>query len=77
MIREALENFQVTPNLTENINARDFASETDCAHPGSKPFAPWAIGISTLAVVLLMLGIRQPPTYRVSKNLIVSMRLRR
>ncbi len=56
MIREALENFQITPNLTENI-MREIARFKPVAPSSSKPFAPWAIGISTLAVVLLILGI--------------------
>ena len=56
MIREALENFQITPNLTENI-MREIARLKPIAPSGSKPFVPWAIGVSTLAVVLLMLGI--------------------
>ncbi len=56
MIREALEHFQITPNLTENI-MREVSRLKPIAPSGSKPFAPWAIGISTLAVVLLMLGI--------------------
>ena len=56
MIREALENFQITPNLTENI-MREISRLKPIAPSGSKPLAPWAIGISTLAVVLLMLGI--------------------
>ena len=56
MIREALENFQITPNLTENI-MREIARFKPVAPSSSKPFAPWAIGVSTLAVVLLILGI--------------------
>ena len=56
MIREALENFQITPNLTENI-MREVSRLKPIAPSGSKPFVPWAIGVSTLAVVLLMLGI--------------------
>ena len=56
MIREALEHFQITPNLTENI-MREIARFKPVAPSSSKPFAPWAIGISTLAVVLLILGI--------------------
>ena len=56
MIREALENFQITPNLTENI-MREVARLKPIAPSGSKPLVPWAIGVSTLAVVLLMLGI--------------------
>ena len=56
MIREALEHFQITPNLTENI-MREISRLKSAAPSGGKPFAPWAIGVSTLAVVLLMLGI--------------------
>ncbi len=56
MIREALENFQITPNLTENI-MREIARLKPTAPSGGKPFIPWAIGISALAVVLLILGI--------------------
>ena len=56
MIREALEHFQITPNLTENI-MREISRLKPVTPSGSKPFVPWAIGVSTIAVVLLMLGI--------------------
>ena len=56
MIREALEHFQITPNLTENI-MREIERLKPIAPSGNKPLVPWAIGVSTLAVVLLMLGI--------------------
>ena len=56
MIREALDNFKITPNLTENI-MREVARIKPAAPSGGKPFAPWAIAASTMAVVLLMLGI--------------------
>ena len=56
MIREALENFQITPNLTENI-MREVSRLKPIAPSGSKPLVPWVIGVSTLAVVLLILGI--------------------
>ena len=56
MIREALENFQITPNFTENI-MREIARLKPAAPSGGKPFIPWVIGVSTLAAVLLMLGI--------------------
>ncbi len=56
MIREALEHFQITPNLTENI-MREISRLKPAAPSGSKPLVPWAIGVSALAVVLLMLGI--------------------
>ena len=56
MIREALEHFQITPNLTENI-MREVARLKPVAPSGGKPFVPWAVAASTVAVVLLMLGI--------------------
>ena len=56
MIREALGNFQITPNLTENI-MQEISRLKPIAPPNSKPFVPWAIGVSTLVVVLLMLGV--------------------
>ena len=57
MIQEALGNFQITPNLTENI-MREIARMKPPAPSGSKPLVPWAITtISTVAVVLLMLGV--------------------
>ena len=56
MIREALEHFQITPNLTENI-MREISRLKPIAPSGGKPLVPWAGGISTLAVVFLMLGV--------------------
>ena len=56
MIREALENYQITPNLTDSI-MQEIARLKPITPSGSKPFVPWAVGVSTLAVVLLMLGI--------------------
>ena len=56
MIREALENFQITPNLTENI-MREVSRLKPIAPSGSKPLVPWVIAASTLAVVFLMLGV--------------------
>ena len=55
IIREALDNFKITPNLTETI--RQEISRTKPATPsGSKPIVPWIITVSTVAVVLIMLG---------------------
>ena len=56
MIREALDHFQITPHLTENV-MREIARLKPIAPPGGKPFAPWAIAASTIAVVFLMLGV--------------------
>ena len=55
VIREALDNFQISPNLTETI--MDEIVRTKVATPSSgKPLVPWAAAASTLIVVLLMLG---------------------
>ena len=56
MIREALEHFQLTPHLTENI-MREIARIKPIAPSGGKPFVPWAIAVSAVAVVFLMLGV--------------------
>ena len=56
MIREALENFQITPNLTENI-MREISRLKPAAPSGGKPLVPWTIGVSALVVVFLMLGV--------------------
>ena len=57
MIREALENFQITPNLTENI-MREVSRLKPITPSSSKPLVPWGIiGVSTLVVIFLMLGI--------------------
>ncbi len=56
MIREALEHFQLTPHLTENI-MREIARIKPIAPSGGKPFVPWAIAVSTIVVVFLMLGV--------------------
>ena len=56
MMREALENFQTTPNLTENI-MRKISHIKPAALSNGKPFALWAITTSIIAVVLLMLSI--------------------
>ena len=56
MIREALSNFQITPNLTENI-MREISRLKPVAPPNGKPLVPWVLAASTLAVVFLMLGV--------------------
>ena len=56
MIKEALGNFQIMPNLTENI-MREVSRLKPIAPSNSKPLVPWAVGVSTLAVILLMLGV--------------------
>ena len=56
IIREALENFQISPNLTENV-MREISRIKPAAPSGGKPFVPWAVATSTLAVVLIMFGL--------------------
>ena len=56
VVREALGNFQITPNLTENIMQK-IARIKPTAPSSGKPSVPWAIAASTVAVMLLMLGI--------------------
>ena len=55
MIREALDNFKITPNLTDNIR-REISRIKPTAPSGAKPIVPWAVAASTLVVVLFMLG---------------------
>ena len=57
MIREALDNFQITPNLTENVMREVARIKPLTPSNGNQPIMPWAIAASTIAVVLLMLGI--------------------
>ena len=57
MIREALDNFQITPNLTENVMREIARIKPITPSSGNQPIMPWAIVASTIAVVLLILGI--------------------
>ena len=66
MIREALEHFQITPNLTENI-MREVSRLKPVTPSGGKPLAPWAIAASTVAVVFLILGIGSQYSSRFQK----------
>ena len=55
MIREALENYQITPNLTENI-MQEIARLKPTPSP-SKPLVPWAIAATSAILIVLLLGI--------------------
>ena len=66
MIREALENFQITPSLTENI-MQEISRLKPAAPSGGKPFVPWAISISAVTIVLLMLGFSSQHLSRFQK----------
>ena len=56
MIRQTLDHFQISPNLTDNI-MREVARLKPAAPSSSKPLIPWAIAASSVALILLMLGI--------------------
>ena len=56
IIREALDSFQLSANLTENI-VREIAHIKPVAPCRGKPVVPWAIAVSTLTVILLMIGV--------------------
>ncbi len=56
MIRETLNSFQLSANLTENI-VREMAHIKPVTPSGSKPLLPWGIAVSTLTVILLMIGV--------------------
>ena len=56
MIREAISNFQISPNLTENI-MKEVARLKPAAPTGGKPLVPWAIAASSVVLIVLMLGI--------------------
>ena len=55
LIREVLENFQITPNLTANI-MREIAHTKPIVPSNGKPIVPWAAA-STVVAMLLTLGI--------------------
>ncbi len=56
MIREAISNFQISPNLTENI-MKEVTRLKPAAPASGKPLIPWVIGVSSAVLVVLMLGI--------------------
>ena len=57
MVREALSGFQIAPNFTENV-MREVSRITPISSTnGNQLPVPWVIGVSAVAVVLLILGI--------------------
>ena len=56
IIREALDSFQLSANLTENI-VREIAHIKPVSPSRGKPLVPWAIAVSTVTMILLMIGI--------------------
>ena len=55
MIREALSNFQLSPNLTENIIQK--VENIQPTPTSAKPFIPWVVGASTALLIMLLLGM--------------------
>ena len=66
MIREALDHFQISPNLTDNI-MREVARLKPATSSGSKPLVPWAIAASSAILIVLMLGISSQYLVRFQK----------
>ena len=56
MIREALNNFQISANLTENI-IREVANLQPAAPSGGNPFMPWLLATSASVLIVWILGI--------------------
>ena len=55
MIKEALEHFQLSPNLTDNIMQE--ISRLKPVPSTSKPLVPWAVAAASAILIVLMLGI--------------------
>ncbi len=56
MIREALDHFQISPNLTDNI-MQEVAQLKPAAPSGSKPLMPWIAAASSVVLIVLMFGL--------------------
>ena len=56
MVREALEHFQITPHLTENI-MREVSRMKPVIPSGSKPLVPVALSAATAILIFLIIGI--------------------
>ena len=56
IIREALENFQITPHLTENV-MREISRLKPAAPSGGKPLMPWAISAATAIFIFLIMSV--------------------
>ena len=55
MIREALEGFQIRANLTEKI-MQEVSRIAPTPPSSGKPFMPWAIAVSSLILIVMVLG---------------------
>ena len=56
IVREALEHFQITPHLTENI-MREISRLKPIAPSGGKPIVPWAVSAATALFIFLIMGV--------------------
>ena len=56
IVQEALEHFQITPHLTENI-MREVSQLKPVAPSGSKPLVPVALSAATALLIFLMMGV--------------------
>ena len=56
MVREALEHFQITPHLTENV-MREISRLKPVAPSGSKPLIPLAVSAATALFIFLIIGV--------------------
>ena len=56
IVREALEHFQITPHLTENI-MREVSRLKPVAPSGSKPLVPVALSAATAILIFLIMGV--------------------
>ena len=56
LVREALEHFQITPHLTENI-MREVSRLKPVAPSGSKPLVPVAVSAAAALLIFLMMGV--------------------
>ena len=57
MVREALSGFQIAPNFTEKVMHEVSRITPTPSIGGSQSSVPWLIGVSAVALVLLILGI--------------------
>ena len=55
MIREALENYQISPHLTENIMQE--ISRLKPTPSASKPIVPWAVATASAVLLVFLLGL--------------------
>ena len=60
IIREAIDNFQISPHLTDSI-MREITHTKVSTPTNGKPLVPWTVVASTLVVVLLILGFGNSP----------------